>query len=59
LHWRTSPVARFASLVLKASSTLLGVGFRQFVLFTQALVRPHCRVVTGAKLVDFGDQSIA
>jgi hypothetical protein len=37
----------------------LGVGCRQLVLFTQGAVRPHCRIVTGAEIVKFGDKSIA
>ena len=44
---------------LKSILHPLGVGCRQLVLFTQAAVRPHCSVVTGAKIVKFGDQSIA
>ena len=31
----------------------------QLVLFAQAPLCPHCGVVTGAKIVEFGDQSIA
>jgi len=37
----------------------LGVGCHQFVLFTQAPMRPHCSVIAGAKIVEFDDQSIA
>ena len=44
---------------LKGTLHPLGVGCGQRVLFTQALVRPRCRVVTGAKINKFGDQSIA
>jgi hypothetical protein len=37
----------------------LGVGCRQFVLFSQAPVRPHYRIVTGAKIIEFGDQTMS
>jgi hypothetical protein len=37
----------------------LGVSCYQLVLFSEAPVRPHCGVVAGAKIVEFGEKSIA
>ena len=37
----------------------LGIGCRQPVLFDEGPVCPHCSVIAGAKIIKFGDQSIA
>jgi hypothetical protein len=44
---------------LESLLQVLGVGCAQFVLFTQASVRPNCGVVARAKIVEFSDKSIA
>jgi hypothetical protein len=44
---------------LKGLFDTLGIGCRQAILGAEAAVRPHCGVVSGAQIVEFGEKSIA
>jgi hypothetical protein len=44
---------------LKGIFHLPGVGFQQLVLLAQAAMRPRCGIITGAKIIEFGEKPIA